>query len=276
MRHSVMIGVVVAGLVGCSEPAAGPEQTTTTSSTLPPNPVSTTLHEMTTSTEATTTEPDPLQVLVFHKTAGFRHDSIPAGIEAIDEMGVSHGFSATATDDASGFTEVGLAEYEVIVFLNTTGDILDRSQEQALESFIRSGRGFVGIHSATDTEYDWPWYGELVGAYFEDHPAPQAAAIDLVAPDHPAARSLPLRFERFDEWYNFRSPPGADVVVLATLDETSYEGGAMGDHHPIAWAHEYDGGRAFYTAGGHTIESFGEPLFRSHLADGILWAAEGG
>jgi hypothetical protein len=231
---------------------------------------------MTTSTEGTTTEPDHLEVLVLHKTAGFRHDSIAAGIEAIDEMGATHGFSATSTEDSSWLTESGLSEYGVVVFLNTTGDILDRSQEQALESFIQSGNGFVGIHSATDTEYDWPWYGDLVGAYFQDHPAPQAAAIDLVAPDHPAARSLPVRFERFDEWYNFRSPPGAAVVVLATLDEASYEGGTMGDHHPIAWAHEYDGGRAFYTAGGHTIESFGEPLFRSHLADGILWAAEAG
>lgn len=274
MRHAVIIGAVaVAVLGGCSDPASTPEPTTTTSTVVAPTSVSTL--ETTTSTESTTAGPDALQVLVFHKTAGFRHDSIPAGIEAIEQIGAVHGFSATATDDASWFTEVGLAGYEAVVFLNTTGDVLDRSQEQAMESFIRSGKGFVGIHSATDTEYEWPWYGELVGAYFESHPAPQSAAMDLAAPEHPAARSLPVRFERFDEWYNFRSVPGADVVVLATLDESSYEGGTMGEHHPIAWAHQYDGGRAFYTAGGHTIESFGEPLFRSHLADGILWSADG-
>jgi len=142
-----------------------------------------------------------------------------------------------------------------------------------MEAFVRSGGGFVGIHSASDTEYDWSWYGGLVGAYFDSHPAIQAATIRSTGTDHPAGQGLPSSFERVDEWYNFRSLPGPDVVVLARLDETSYEGGIMGDDHPIAWAQDYDGGRSFYTAGGHTIESHAEPLFRDHVKTGILWSA---
>jgi cytochrome c len=273
VRKSAIIATLALSLIAvisCSETSANPGKVSNGSET---SVTSVTPTEPTTSTQP---DPDPFQVLVFHKTAGFQHGSIPAGIEAISELGEEQGFIVTATDDAAVFTEAGLAVYEVIVFLNTTGDILDVGQQQAMEDFIQSGNGFVGIHSATDTEYDWPWYGGLVAAYFEGHPAPQPATNRLNAPDHPAAHGLPASFERFDEWYNFRSPPGPAVVVLATLDETSYQGGTMGDNHPIAWAQDYDGGRAFYTAGGHTIESFAEPLFRAHIAQGILWAAGAG
>jgi len=214
-----------------------------------------------------------MQVLVFHKTAGFRHDSIPAGIEAINALGEEHGFVVTATDDASVFTESGLADYEVVVFLSTTGDILDPTQEQAMKNFIQSGNGFVGIHSATDTEYEWPWYGDLVGAYFDGHPAPQPATVHVVEPDHPTMQGLPVESELFDEWYNFRNAPGAEVTVLAALDETTYEGGTMGGNHPITWAQEFDGGRSFYTARGHPLESYSEPTFRTLLGNAIRWAA---
>ena len=169
-----------------------------------------------------------------------------------------------------------LTNYDVIVFLSTTGDVLTTPEEAAFEEFVRSGHGFVGIHSATDTEYDWAWYGGLVGTYFADHPAIQPATIRSTESGHPAGAGLPASFERTDEWYNFRSVPGPEVEVLAMLDETTYEGGTMGPAHPIAWAQEYDGGRSFYTAGGHTIESYSEPLFRDHLATGILWAAGSG
>ncbi|MEX2251141.1 MAG: ThuA domain-containing protein [Acidimicrobiia bacterium] len=268
MRHSLIIGGVVVGLVACSEPATQ----------LPPSSVSATslsTSETTTSTAQATTSTTlgPLQVLVFHKTAGFRHDSIPAGTEAITALSEEHGFVVTATDDASVFTQSRLADYEVIVFLSTTGDILDASQEQAMENFIQSGNGFVGIHSATDTEYEWAWYGDLVGAYFDGHPAPQPATVHVVEPDHPTMEGLPLEFERFDEWYNFMSLPGAGVMVLATVEETTYEGGTMDELHPITWAQEFDGGRSFYTAMGHTVESFSEPLFRTLVGNAILWAA---
>ena len=219
------------------------------------------------------TPPPPVsfQVLVFHKTAGFRHDSIPAGIAAITTLGLEHGYSVEATDDASVFTESGLADYDAIVFLSTTRDILDAGQEQAMESFIEAGNGFVGIHSATDTEYDWSWYGGLVGAYFANHPATQSATIDVVEPTHPTMQGLPPSFVRFDEWYDFRSVPGPGVTILATLDESSYVGGNMGDPHPIVWAHEYDGGRSFYTAFGHTEETFSEPIVLTQLNNAILW-----
>ena len=214
-----------------------------------------------------------MQVLVFHKTEGFHHDSIPAGIAAITTVGEEHGFVVTATDDASVFTDSGLAGFVVIVFLSTTGDILDASQELAMETFIQSGNGFVGIHSATDTEYEWAWYGDLVAAYFDGHPAPQPASVHLVEPDHPTMQGLPVEFEWYDEWYNFRTFPRAEVTVLATVDETTYEGGTMGEDHPITWAQEFEGGRSFYTAMGHPLESYSEPLFIALVENGVLWAA---
>jgi type 1 glutamine amidotransferase len=231
------------------------------------------------STMASTTPtpvPEPSQVLVLHETAGFRHDSIPAGIAALTEIGLQEGLDVTVADDSSVLLEAGLEEFAVIVFLNTTGDILSAQEELAMEEFIRSSKGFVGVHSATDTEYDWAWYGGLVGAYFMDHPAVQPATIHSAESGHPAGAGLPSSFERVDEWYNFRSAPAPGAVVLATLDETTYEGGKMGPDHPIAWAQEYDGGRSFYTAGGHTIESYSEPLFRDHIAAGLVWAAGNG
>jgi type 1 glutamine amidotransferase len=211
--------------------------------------------------------------LVFSKTGGYRHDSIDEGIAAITALGAAHRFRVDAGEDAAVFTDAQLAIYQVVIFLNTTGDILDDQQQAAFERFIRRGGGFVGVHSATDTEYDWPWYHELVGAYFTSHPAIQPAAIDVVDRRHPSTRGLPSRWERTDEWYNFRSALGPDVAVLATLDETSYSGGTMGANHPIAWYHAYDGGRAWYTALGHTTESYAESLFLDHLLGGILWAA---
>jgi len=259
--------------------AACSESTTETISTSPQTststaPATTTTESTTTSTQSPTTAASgPFQVLVFHGTAGFRHDSIPAGVDAVTELGTDHGFAVTSSEDPSVFLDASLDDFDVVVFLNTTGDILGPTEEEALERHIRSGNGFVGIHSATDTEYDWAWYGGLIGAYFMDHPAVQPATAHSTGSDHPAGIGLPPVFERVDEWYNFRSLPGPEVTVLATLDEASYQGGTMGELHPIAWAHDYDGGRSFYTAGGHTIESFSEPLFREHLAQGIIWAA---
>ena len=211
--------------------------------------------------------------LVFSKTAGFRHDSIPAGINAIRQQGNVRGFSVDASEDAGVFTEESLAKYKVVVFLSTTGDVLNPAQEAAFERFIRRGGGFVGIHSATDTEYDWPFYGGLVGAYFAGHPDIQNATIQIEDGGHPAAASLPRPWTRRDEWYNFRQNPRGRVNVLATLDERSYNGGTMSPDHPIVWSHTYEGGRSFYTALGHTQESFAEAPFVEHLGRAILWAA---
>lgn len=214
----------------------------------------------------------PFKVLVFSKTAGFRHDSIAPGIEAIKKLGGEHNLSVDATEDSLEFTVGGLAQYQAVVFLHTTGDVLDQSQQQALEAYIRAGGGFVGIHSATDTEYDWPFYGGLVGTYFKGHPAVQPAAIEIVDAAHPSNVHVPTRWTRTDEWYNFRTNPRGRVRVLALLDESSYSGGEMGDH-PIAWCQDYEGGRSWYTGSGHTAESFADPNFLEHLLGGILTAA---
>lgn len=216
------------------------------------------------------------RVLVFSKTAGFRHDSIPDGIRAVREIGAGR-FEVDATEDSAEFTAENLARYRAVVWLSTTGDVLDDEQQRAFEGFIRKGGGYAGIHAASDTEFDWPWYGQLVGAYFATHPAVQSAVNVVEIPDHPSTHMLPERWERTDEWYSFRSNPRGQrgIRVLMTLDESTYQPGhaSMGDDHPIAWFHEFDGGRAWYTGGGHTSESFSEPLFRAHLLGGILWAA---
>ncbi len=212
-------------------------------------------------------------VLVFSKTAGFRHDSIPAGIGAIRSLGKSRNFTVVATESSSVFKPRKIRRFEAIVFLNTTGDVLTPRRQKALKAYIRGGGGFVGIHSATDTEYGWPFYGGLVGAYFKSHPAAQQATVRVTDPSHPSTKGLPSDWTRTDEWYDFTDNPRGRVHVLATVDESTYTGGGMGADHPIAWCHPFRGGRSFYTAGGHTAEAFSEPLFRQHLLGGIRWAA---
>ncbi len=222
-----------------------------------------------------TDRPDPVQtkpsLLVFYKTAGFYHASIPAGIAAIQKLGQENNFTVDTTKNAANFTSANLAKYHAVLFLSTTGDLLNNEQQQAFEQYIRSGKGFVGIHAATDAEYDWPWYNQLVGAYFKDHPAIQQATINVVDQTHLATKNLPATWQRTDEWYNFKNINPA-IKVLATLNEQTYSGGTNGSNHPISWYHEFEGGRAFYTAGGHTEASFSEPLFLQHLLGGIQYA----
>src|ERR1700754_5143848 len=196
-------------------------------------------------------------ILVFSKTAAFRHDSIPAGIAAVQQLATQHEFTVPATEDAAAFTDENLAQYDAVVWLSTTGDVLDAEQQAAFERYIQAGGGYAGVHAASDTEYDWPWYGELVGAYFQGHPRNQDATIEGADRTHPSTQHLPARWERFDEWYSFRTTPRGDVHVLASLDESTYdpEANPMGLDHPIAWCQNYDGGRSWYTAGGHTTES---------------------
>jgi type 1 glutamine amidotransferase len=212
-------------------------------------------------------------VLVFSRTAGFRHDSIAAGTQAIRELGAAGNFTVTATEDAGAFTAGNLAQYEAVVFLNTTGDVLNNDQQTAFESYIRTGHGFVGVHAAADTEYDWPFYGDLVGAWFASHPAIQAADVKVEDRAHAATAALPQTWNRTDEWYNFRTNPRTSAHVLATLDESSYTGGGMGADHPHIWCKTLDAGRSFYTGGGHTIESYADPAFRGQLLGGIRYAA---
>ncbi|WP_369231882.1 ThuA domain-containing protein [Streptomyces sp. R21] len=212
------------------------------------------------------------RVLVLSKTAGFRHDSIPDGVTALRQLGETGGFTVDATEDAAAFTSANLRRYDAVVFLSTTGDVLDAAQQTAFEGYIRHGGGYVGIHAAADTEYDWAFYGGLAGAYFQSHPAIQPATVNVEDRAHPATSGLTRTWDRTDEWYNYRSNPRERAHVLASLDETSYTGGTMNGDHPIAWCQTYQGGRAFYTGGGHTKESYAEPAFRQHLLGGIRYA----
>jgi type 1 glutamine amidotransferase len=216
---------------------------------------------------------DAVSLLVFSRTVEYRHDSIPAGVQALTKLAAERGWAMSATEDPTKFSDTGLAAYNAVIFLSTTGNVLDDAQQAAFERFIRSGNGFIGIHSATDTEYDWAWYGALVGAYFREHPSVQAA--DVISEDtaNPSTAGLPNPWRRTDEWYAFKSNPRPNVHVLLALDESSYTPGSanMNGDHPIAWCHEYDGGRAFYTALGHTAESFADPLFLGQLAGAVSW-----
>jgi type 1 glutamine amidotransferase len=232
---------------------------------------------------------DYFRALIFSKTAAFRHtECIPQGTTRIAQMSAKYGFDVDATENAALFTDANLANYDVVIFLCTTGDVLNATQQAAFERYIRAGGGYAGIHSASDTEYDWPWYGGLVGAYFRDHPGVagvnqqfQVATMNVEDRRSAATRFLGRTWTREEEWYNFRTNPRDTVHVLLSVDESTYDprgysvpGGSppMGDH-PISWCQPYDGGRAFYTAMGHKAEYYSEPLLRAHLLGGIRMAA---
>ena len=214
------------------------------------------------------------RVLVFSKTAAFRHDSIPTGIAAIRDLGSQNGFAVDATEDASAFTTSNLAQYQAVVWLSTTGDVLDSTQQSAFESYVNGGGGYVGVHSAADTEYDWSWYGGCCGAYFLSHPAQQNANVIVEDNTNDSTAHLPSTWRRYDEWYNYRSNPRGNVNVLMRLDESSYSGGTMGSDHPITWWHDVGSGRAWYTGLGHTIESYSDTNVTRMLLGGIRVAAK--
>jgi len=221
------------------------------------------------STKKMVTKPS---ILVFSSTKGFHHESIANGKIALLKMGIEKNWKVDTTDDAAVFTETNLKQYGAVVFLNTTGNVLNDEQQMSFQKYTQAGGGFVGIHSATDTEFDWPWYNNLVGAYFDNHPRPQTALYTIVNKDHPSVSFMPDTLRRLEEIYNFKSFKKELVTVLITVDEKSYTGGKMPGYHPIAWYHNYDGGRAFYTEWGHHPETFTDPLFLRHIAGGIQWA----
>lgn len=216
---------------------------------------------------------DKPKVLIFSKTMGYKHASIPKGIEAIQKLGRENGFQVDTTKNATFFTEKNLSQYSAIVFLSTTGDVLNENQETAFERYIQSGGGFVGIHAATDTEYDWEWYTKMIGGQFLSHPKGTPNA-DFIIKDHSFIATEHFTdtiWNRNEELYNFKKL-NPKVNVLITVDESTYEGGENGDFHPMSWYHEYDGGRVFYTAAGHADESFEEEKFVKHILGGLLYA----
>lgn len=216
------------------------------------------------------------RLLVFSKTAAFRHASIADGKIALQQLATEHGFGIDFTEDASVFTSSHLERYSAVVFLLTTGEVFDNDQEQAaFQHYIESGGGYVGIHSASDTEYDWAWYGGLVGSFnnvAHKHSSILQTTVHVEDSKTPSTSMLPKLWVRTDEWYNFAINPRPNVHILLTVDESTYRGGTMGADHPIAWYHRYDGGRAWYTSMGHTSESYHEPLFLAHIWGGILYA----
>ena len=220
---------------------------------------------------------DPFEsprVLLFSETRDFRHNSIETAIVALEELAASAGMQTDRAPDSNGvFTDTNLANYDAVVWVLTSGNVLDDDEQAAFERYIREGGGYAGIHAASFTEFEWPWYGRLVGAYFDSHPVIQIATQDVEDRSHPSTTHLSTRWTRTDEWYNYRTNPRSLVNVLLRLDENSYTGGNMGDDHPSAWYHEFDGGRSWYTGGGHTKASYAEPEFRAHLLGGLEYAA---
>lgn len=218
------------------------------------------------------------KVLVFSKTAGYMHKSIPVGIAAIEKLGGENEFEVDTTKNAEVFNDDSLKQYAAVIFLSTTGDVLNATQEAAFERYIQAGGGYVGVHAAADTEYDWGWYGRLVGGYFSDHPGihdtfpnVQEGLINVVDANNDATKHLPKQWRRTDEFYSYKKL-NPDVKVLLTIDEASYKGGADMGNHPMAWYHDYDGGRAFYTEFGHTDQSYSEDNYLKHLLAGIKYA----
>jgi type 1 glutamine amidotransferase len=218
----------------------------------------------------------PLGVLVFSKTLGYRHASITNGIAAIRELGSQNGFSVEATEDPAVFTATNLARYAAVVFLSVTGDVLNSEQESAFKSYLEGGGGLVAIHGAAfgplACEGSWAWYGETFCCTFSNHSQVVPAMVNLADATHAGNAGLPAQWQRTDEWYNFAGTPRSCARVLATVDETTYAGGSMGQDHPIAWCRRVGQGRTWYTAMGHTESSFAEPLFQKHLLGGILIA----
>jgi type 1 glutamine amidotransferase len=211
------------------------------------------------------------KILVFSKTAGYRHtSSIEAGAKYIMELGQKNKFGVDTTENANAFTAENLKQYAAVIFLCTTGNVLNEQQQQAFKQFIQAGGGYLGLHSSADTEYDWPWFGELNGAYFKNHPRPQEAVFNVVDTTNIATAHLPKVWKRFDELYNFKWI-GTDLHILITIDENSYTGGGNGEDHPMAWYHAFDGGRSFYTALGHDNKSWEDPLYLQHVLGGIKY-----
>jgi type 1 glutamine amidotransferase len=211
--------------------------------------------------------------LDFTKTAGNRHDAIPDAKRCKLGIAESNQSAATFTEDPAWFKPKSLETFRDVIFCLTTGDVLNGEQQTALHQYLEGGGGFIGMHAALDTEYDWPFYGSLVGAWFRSHPAIQNATIHVEDGDHPTTKFLPKVWPRRDEWYDFRASPRGKVHVLLTVDEKTYTGGLMGEDHPITWCRDVSKGRSWCTALGHTSESYSEPLFVRMLDEGIKWAS---
>ena len=225
-------------------------------------------------------EIEKLNVLVFSKTAGFRHQSISSGIKMMFDLAKEKSWEVTATENSSLFSLDFLMNFDVVVFMNPTQDVLTDKQQKAFETFMKTGKGFIGVHASADCEHDWEWYGKLNGAYFRTHPPAQEGKVIFENFDHPSMEVFKGMdsYTTVDEWYTFKANPRENVNVLARLDESTVvksknDDWKMGDH-PLIWWQEYDGIRSFYTVFGHTDEAFEDPNVRAHIAGAIDWAGK--
>jgi uncharacterized protein len=239
---------------GCSQaPASSPAQ---------PGPAPT----------PSTPAPAAVRVLMVTATAAFRHDSIPTARAVVAALAARGGdFAVTATENLADLTASRLASTEVLMFALTSGELaLDTSQKAAIVGFVEQGGGFVGIHSATDTLYDWPDYGRIVGAYFKEHPWTQTATVIVEDRGHPATAGVETPFRLLEEFYTFQRNPRGAVNVLLSLDPRSV--GADGDF-PLAWTQTIGRGRSYYNALGHFSETWNDPWFQRQLTAAIRWTA---
>jgi uncharacterized protein len=229
-------------------------------------------------------EKKQFNALLVTKTAGWHHESINEGVTAIKELATRNFFNVQWHQEGATVTDKYLENFQVIIFLNTTGDIFKEDEQKAIEKFIKAGKGFVGIHSASDTEYGWEWYTKLVGRMFKIHPAIQTAKLRLTENKFSGLDQFTDGQFWTDEWYEFSPETTTDLKYILAVDETSYnakvqwgekKGEGMGSFHPVAWYHDYDGGRSFYTALGHMPAVYSEPAFLNHIYAGIYWAATG-
>ncbi|MGI5215555.1 ThuA domain-containing protein [Plantactinospora sp. CA-290183] len=217
--------------------------------------------------------PGSFRVLVFTKTAGERRPSISDGVSTIRGLAEANGFAVTVSQDASAFTADNLAKFRAVVFLNTTGDVLNPAQEAAFEAYVKAGGGYVGVHAAAETESDWAFYQQLVGAKVAGVAAVEPGNVDVADRAHPSTETVPRTLTLTEEWYNFTANVRGSAHVLATADPGSFGGASMGWDHPMAWCKDHQGGRSWYTGLGHSIETYRTSAFRKHLLGGIQWAA---
>lgn len=230
-------------------------------------------------------DPPQFRVLMTTKTDGWHHESIAEAVPAMRKLAQKHQFELVWEENLDlVFTEESLEKFDVVMFVLTTGNILNPEQQNLLEKFMQSGKGFVGVHSASDTEYEWPWYTRLIGRMFHIHPFIQTAEMSVLDRRFPGLEFMPDKFWFTDEFYEFGEETVEGLNYLLSVDEKSYNtvanwddksGKGMGEFHPLAWYHEYGGGRSFYTALGHLPAVYEDHLFLQHLYGGIYWAATG-
>jgi len=222
--------------------------------------------------EGVSSENGKISILAFSKTADYRHESIKAGQNALRELAAVNNFDIDFSEDSTVFNDAALSRYNVIIFLNTSGNILDENGEKAFQKFIQNKGGFVGVHGALDTEYDWEWYGKFIGTHCKGSEEIHKAVVRVINKNHPSTEDLPYTWEVEDEWCMITKKLADDVKILAVIDELTVQGEKM-LYSPYCWYHEFDGGRAWYTGGGHRVENYSDPLFRKHIVGGIKYAA---